>query len=254
MRQRHLPGLLLVIRHTSQLLRIHAEFPCHLHVRVRQMIALPRLNPRPELLRNEFCFRHRLRDAVKAHNAPRERRRHRAYHEEPTKPPEGFSPFVTSMTAPVASGRSGGRVGLAPTGKRRLTTAHTQLGHLESLFPGPNPGDALALCMWCLISPQSAMLRGGSKACTTDPGCQHGWFNPQPRAIDHYSAGAAQPRALCRSSPMWLVGFFAVRSQSLAPTWADRRAKTWRRTNRCRTWQHRLKESDAFVVSQVSGA
>ncbi len=85
LRQRHLPGLLLVICHTSQLLRIHAEFPRHLHVRVRQMIALPRLNPRPELLRNEFCFRHRLRDAVKAHNAPRERRRHRAYHEERTK-------------------------------------------------------------------------------------------------------------------------------------------------------------------------
>jgi hypothetical protein len=31
---------------------------------------------------------------------------------------EGFSHFVTSMTAPVASGWSGCRVGLAPTGKR----------------------------------------------------------------------------------------------------------------------------------------
>ena len=30
---------------------------------------------------------------------------------------EGFSHFVTSMTAPVASGWSDGRVGLAPTGK-----------------------------------------------------------------------------------------------------------------------------------------
>ena len=39
--------------------------------------------------------------------------------------PEGFSHFVTSMTAPVASGWSVHRVGLAPTGKRRLTTAHT---------------------------------------------------------------------------------------------------------------------------------
>ena len=38
---------------------------------------------------------------------------------------EGFSHFVTSMTAPIASGRSGRRVGLAPTGKRRLVTAHT---------------------------------------------------------------------------------------------------------------------------------
>src|SRR5256884_4552955 len=41
---------------------------------------------------------------------------------------EGFSHFVTSMTAPIASGWSGCRVGLAPTGKRRLCTAHTHLG------------------------------------------------------------------------------------------------------------------------------
>jgi hypothetical protein len=36
--------------------------------------------------------------------------------------------FVASMPAPVASGWSGCRVGLAPTGKRRLVTAHTQIG------------------------------------------------------------------------------------------------------------------------------
>jgi hypothetical protein len=42
---------------------------------------------------------------------------------------EGFSHFVTSMTAPVASGWSVRRVGLAPTGKRRLVTAHTLTGH-----------------------------------------------------------------------------------------------------------------------------
>src|ERR1700742_234212 len=42
---------------------------------------------------------------------------------------EGFSHFVTSMTAPIASGWSGCRVGLAPTGKRRLCTAHARLGH-----------------------------------------------------------------------------------------------------------------------------
>jgi hypothetical protein len=41
---------------------------------------------------------------------------------------EGFSHFVTSMTAPVASGWSGRRVGLAPTGKRRLLTAHANSG------------------------------------------------------------------------------------------------------------------------------
>src|SRR6266853_1284008 len=42
---------------------------------------------------------------------------------------EGFSHFVTSIAAPAASGWSVRRVGLAPTGKRRLVTAHTQLEH-----------------------------------------------------------------------------------------------------------------------------
>src|SRR5208283_2162283 len=42
---------------------------------------------------------------------------------------EGFSHFVTSMTAPVASGWSVRRVGLSPTGKRRLCTAHSNSGH-----------------------------------------------------------------------------------------------------------------------------
>ena len=41
-----------------------------------------------------------------------------------TRYPKASANFVTSMTAPVASGWSGCRVGLAPTGKRRLFTAH----------------------------------------------------------------------------------------------------------------------------------
>src|SRR6202166_1308234 len=51
---------------------------------------------------------------------------------------EGFSHFVSSMTAPVASGWSGCRVGLTPTGKRRLSTAHTQAGHrtMSEKVPG----------------------------------------------------------------------------------------------------------------------
>src|ERR1700751_3811038 len=44
---------------------------------------------------------------------------------------EGFSHFVTSMTAPIASGWRGGRGGVAPTGKRRLVTAHTRNGPCE---------------------------------------------------------------------------------------------------------------------------
>ena len=46
---------------------------------------------------------------------------------------EGFSQFVTSVAAPVASGWSVCRVGLAPTGKRRLVTAHTLIGHLAGI-------------------------------------------------------------------------------------------------------------------------
>src|SRR6202789_2187594 len=49
-----------------------------------------------------------------------------------TRYTEGFSHFVTSMTAPVASGWSVRRVGLSPTGKRRLLTAHTLTGHCGS--------------------------------------------------------------------------------------------------------------------------
>jgi hypothetical protein len=41
---------------------------------------------------------------------------------------EGFSHFVTSIAAPVASGWSVCRVGFAPTGKRRLSTAHATCG------------------------------------------------------------------------------------------------------------------------------
>jgi hypothetical protein len=43
--------------------------------------------------------------------------------------PEGVRHFVATMPAPVASRWSGCRVGLAPTGKRRLVTAHTLSGH-----------------------------------------------------------------------------------------------------------------------------
>jgi hypothetical protein len=45
---------------------------------------------------------------------------------------EGFSHFVTSIAAPVASGWSVCRVGLSPTGKRRLFTAHTHSGHCRA--------------------------------------------------------------------------------------------------------------------------
>jgi hypothetical protein len=49
---------------------------------------------------------------------------------------KGFRYFVTSVSAPVASGWSCGRVGLSPTGKRRLITAHTHLRHSPSAITG----------------------------------------------------------------------------------------------------------------------
>jgi hypothetical protein len=52
---------------------------------------------------------------------------------------EGFSHFVASMTAPIASGWSDCRVGLAPTGKRRLVTAHTLSGHFAGSPKVSNP-------------------------------------------------------------------------------------------------------------------
>jgi hypothetical protein len=61
--------------------------------------------------------------------APKCRPAHSRRHLYVTSYTEGFSHFVTSMTAPVASGWSVRRVGLAPTGKRRLLTAHANSGH-----------------------------------------------------------------------------------------------------------------------------
>ena len=53
---------------------------------------------------------------------------------------EGFSHFVTSMTASIASGWSKScRVGLSPTGKRRLSTAHTPCRHWDMDLSLPIP-------------------------------------------------------------------------------------------------------------------
>jgi hypothetical protein len=54
---------------------------------------------------------------------------HSRCHQFVARLPEGFRHIVTSMPAPVASGWSGCRAGLAPAGKRRLFTAHTQRRH-----------------------------------------------------------------------------------------------------------------------------
>ena len=58
---------------------------------------------------------------------------HSRGHQFVTRYTEGFSHFVTSMTAPVASGWSRYRVGLSPTGKRRLSrrTPEADIGDSE---------------------------------------------------------------------------------------------------------------------------
>jgi hypothetical protein len=82
----------------------------------------------------------------------------------------GFSHFVASMTAPVASGGSDRRVGLSPTGKRRLCTAHTltgssssrikrseRWGRLLCLLAGPEPA-SVAKGLWIAYLLQLALV------------------------------------------------------------------------------------------------
>jgi hypothetical protein len=56
---------------------------------------------------------------------------HRADFEREPERADRLMTLVTSMTAPVASGWSGCRVNLAPTGKRRLFTAHARSRHMQ---------------------------------------------------------------------------------------------------------------------------
>jgi len=75
----------------------------------------------------EVDLHHKLLAGLPAHSLAL-RPAHSRRHLYVTSYTEGFSHFVTSMTAPVASGWSVRRVGLAPTGKRRLLTAHANTG------------------------------------------------------------------------------------------------------------------------------
>ena len=70
--------------------------------------------------------------------------------------PKGFNHFVASIIAPGASGWSVGRVGFAPTGKRRLCTAHSETGRSPSRF------DCQLSALWHLES-DNRKLRGLSE-------------------------------------------------------------------------------------------
>src|SRR5271157_4981357 len=80
----------------------------------------------------EVDLHHKLLAGLPAHSLAL-RPAHSRRHLYVTSYTEGFSHFVTSMTAPVASGRSVRRVGLAPTGKRRLLTAHANCGRSSTV-------------------------------------------------------------------------------------------------------------------------
>jgi hypothetical protein len=66
---------------------------------------------------------------------------------------EGFSHFVTSMTAPVASGWSICRAGFSPTGKRRLFTAHTLSGRRPKARADVQRRGSLDRVRTCVLAP-----------------------------------------------------------------------------------------------------
>ena len=74
---------------------------------------------------------------------------------------EGFSHFVTSIAAPVASGWSGCRVGFAPTGKRRLFTAHAMSRHW------PNASNDRVSVRWPRLLRPTAICQTGSNLFAT---------------------------------------------------------------------------------------
>src|SRR4029077_18507086 len=76
---------------------------------------------------------------------------------------EGFSHFVTSIAAPVASGWSVCRVGFAPTGKRRLFTAHATSRHLL-LYSNYQPFSSYPIASSAIASKDSLALRQSQRS------------------------------------------------------------------------------------------
>src|SRR5712671_2153732 len=111
---------------------------------------------------------------------------------------EGFSHFVTSIAAPVASGWSVCRVGLAPTGKRRLSTAHaiSRPQKLNTCGYHSEPGSAKSLSI--RIKPRGSLE--GERDSRNDP-CL--WFPVHARAqrtIYHESHwGSDECRRCCKA-------------------------------------------------------
>jgi hypothetical protein len=75
---------------------------------------------------------------------------------------EGFSHFVASVTAPIASGWSGCRVGLAPTGKRHLFTAHAKSGQMRLRLERPLCAKSCHYAIHSIISSAVARSDGAT--------------------------------------------------------------------------------------------
>jgi hypothetical protein len=74
--------------------------------------------------------------------------------------------LLTSMTAPIASGWSNCRVGLSPTGKRRLCTAHAKGGHWETIA---------YFTAFAAFSMSAAISRGCKRKIAWGPGSSMVW-------------------------------------------------------------------------------
>ena len=109
---------------------------------------------------------------------------------------EGFSHFVTSLTAPVASGWSVRRVGLAPTGKRRLLTAHANSGHSTKAWrKGQTDLGHYLLLDHIDRKPDQLGVAGEGRSRDGD------WNPTKSRACGHAALGKTSPRGrTCGSS------------------------------------------------------
>ena len=113
---------------------------------------------------------------------------------------EGFRHFVTSMPAPVASGWSGCRVGLAPTGKRRLFTAHATSSRTGSRKIASPPTGLRGTAdvdrrPFAGVEIPKAAARSLSMPKTRRPSATHDveWALPTQRRRWHFSGRAAAP-------------------------------------------------------------
>ena len=101
---------------------------------------------------------------------------------------EGFSHLVTSMTAPVASGWSGCRVGLAPTRNRRLSrrTPNSVIGDIPPAF-----GKKRIRAAPCASArPGIRQIAASSPAAPWSPAKQRLWVWPTARS----ASGSTRPR------------------------------------------------------------